>query len=146
MDKAKAVPLRAEFSYVLAIQTRWSDNDMFGHLNNVIYNRFFEAVIVSFYRECTPLDFFTAPVVPYVVEILSRFKRPLTYPETIDATLRVEEIGTRSVRFVVALFRQGEDAASAWCDWVHVFVDRESERPVEIPAALLPIFEKFRTA
>ena len=144
MNKAKTVPQRAEFSYVLAIQTRWSDNDMFGHLNNVIYNRFFEAVIVSFYRECTPLDFFTAPVIPYVVEIVSRFKRPLTYPETIDAALRVEDIGTRSVRFVIALFRQGEDGASAWCDWVHVFVNRESERPTEIPAALVPIFETFR--
>lgn len=144
MDKAKAIPRRAEFAYLLPVQTRWSDNDMFGHLNNVIYNRFFETVIVSFYRECTALDFFSSPIVPYVVEIVSRFKKPLSYPETVDAALAVEEMGSRSVRFVIALFRQGESEAAAWCDWVHVFVDRATERPTEIPAALRPVFESYR--
>ncbi|HIJ64132.1 MAG TPA: acyl-CoA thioesterase [Rhodospirillaceae bacterium] len=144
MTRKPSAPRRGDFPYVVAIQTRWSDNDMFGHLNNVIYNRFFESVIVTFYRECTPLDFFSAPVLPYVVEIVSRFKKPLTFPETVDAALLVEDIGTRSVRFQLALFRQGEDEASAYCDWVHVFVDRQSERSTDIPPPLRPIFESFR--
>ncbi len=64
-----AVPVRADFPFFTTIQTRFSDNDTFGHLNNVLYNRFFEAVVVAFYRECTPVDFDTSPIHPYVVEM-----------------------------------------------------------------------------
>lgn len=124
---------RSDFRYFTQIPTRWSDNDMFGHLNNVEYYRFFEAVIVQFFHERAHIDLFTDEVIPFAAESGCRFLRPLSFPEIIEAGMRVEKIGTSSVRYGIGLFRQGEDEAGACGHWVHVFVERASQRPHPIP-------------
>lgn len=124
---------RADFRYFVTIPTRWSDNDMFGHLNNVIYNRFFETVVVYFMRERTPIDLDHDSIIPFAAETCCRFRKPLSYPETVEGGLRVEHVGTSSARYGIGLFRQGEDQPSADGYWVHVFVGRQQQRPLPIP-------------
>ena len=137
MNVLPSPPRRAEFRFTTEIQTRWSDNDMFGHLNNVTYNRFFEAVVVAFFRDRVPLDLMRDPVIPYAAEIMCRFGKALAFPEIVDGALRV---GNTSVRYVLALFRKGDDDASAFGYWVHVFVDRGTERPSPIPEPIRKAF------
>ncbi|HLN25388.1 MAG TPA: thioesterase family protein [Patescibacteria group bacterium] len=140
MSALPVPPRRDDFRYTTEIQTRWSDNDMFGHLNNVTYNRFFEAVVVAFFRDHVPLDLEHDPVIPYAAEIMCRFGKALSFPETVEGALRVERVGNSSVRYALALFRKGDDEASAFGHWVHVFVGRADERPAPIPE---PIREAF---
>ncbi|MBY0432382.1 MAG: thioesterase family protein [Rhodospirillales bacterium] len=92
------------------------------------------------------MDVFDGPIRTYAAETMCRFRRPLSFPETVECGLRVERIGTTSVRFGLALFRQGEDEAAADGHWVHVFVDRGSERPAALPAAMRALFETLMVA
>lgn len=140
---AVAAPHRSDYRYFMTLQTRWADNDMFGHLNNVLYYRFFEAVVVQFVTEAG-LSILHGPVLTFAAESLCRFHRPLKFPDVIEAAMRVDHMGRTSARYALALFRQGEDVAAADGHWVHVFVDRDSERPVPIPPAIRDAFERIR--
>lgn len=135
---------RADFRFSVDIQTRWSDNDMFGHVNNVEYYRFFEMVVTEFLMGPCRLDLFKAPVVPFAAESLCRFKKPLSWPEPVVAGLKIEHLGNSSVRYGIALFRRGEDDAAAHGHWVHVFVDRAEQKSQPIPAYLRAVFEEYR--
>jgi acyl-CoA thioester hydrolase len=132
-----------DYPFQVAIQTRWSDNDMFGHINNVEYYRFFETAVVEFLRGPGRLDLSAAPVVPFVAESRCQFRRPLSWPGLVRAGLRVDHIGTRSVRYGLALFADTEEPvgeAAADGHWVHVFVDRTSNQPAPIPPDLRAVF------
>lgn len=135
---------RADFPFFATIQTRWSDNDMFGHVNNVEYYRFFELAVCEFLMGPCQLALLKAPVVPFAAESLCRFRRPLSWPETVTAGLRVEHLGTSSVRYAIALFGQDADEAAADGHWLHVFVDRETQRPTPIPDAVRAVYERHR--
>ncbi|MBI2235595.1 MAG: acyl-CoA thioesterase [Magnetospirillum sp.] len=137
---------RGDFLFHVAIQTRWSDNDMFGHVNNVEYYRFFEIAVAEFLMGPCKLDLFHAPFIPFAAESLCRFGRPLSWPEKVTAGLKVEHLGTTSMRYAIALFGEGSDEAAAEGHWVHVFVDREEQRPVPIPPELRAVFEAHRGA
>lgn len=136
---------RADYPFFATIQTRWSDNDMFGHINNVEYYRFFEMAVVDFLMKGCALELMDAPIVPFAAESLCRFRRPLSWPETVAAGLKVEHVGTSSVRYGLALFGEGSEEAAAEGHWLHVFVDRESQRPAPIPAAVRAVFERYRS-
>ncbi len=134
---------RDDFPYRISVPTRWSDNDMLGHVNNVIYYRYFEAVVVRFQMEEAGVDWVNDKVSPQAVETLCRFHRPLSFPETVEAGLRVDRIGNSSLTFQVALFGENEETPAATGHFVHVFVDAESLKPEPIPAEKREIFEKY---
>jgi len=124
---------RARYRHVLAIPTRWMDNDVYGHVNNVVYYSYFDTVINRYLIDEGGLDIHAATVIGIAVETACRFHSSLAFPEAIDAALRVGKLGNSSVRYEIGLFKQGEEAAAADGHFVHVFVERVSQRPVPIP-------------
>ena len=134
---------REDFPYRIPVPTRWSDNDMLGHVNNVLYYRYFEAVVVRFQMEEAGVDWLNDKVSPQAVETLCRFHRPLSFPETVEAGLRIDRIGNSSLTFQIALFGENEENPAATGHFVHVFVNAESLKPEPIPAEKREIFEKY---
>ncbi len=136
---------REYYRHFLAIPTRWMDNDVFGHVNNVTYYSYFDTVVTEHLIRKGQFDFRTAPVIAVAVETSCRFHRSFAFPETIDAGMRVEKLGTSSVVYAIGLFRQGDDLAAAVGRFVHVWVERETQRPTPIPdpirLALAPLFK-----
>ena len=134
---------RADYRHFLAIPTRWMDNDTYGHVNNVTYYSYFDTVVNEHLIRVGGLDIADATEVGMVVETNCRYHQSLSFPETIDAAMRVARLGTSSVTYEIGLFRQGDDAPAASGRFVHVWVDRATQRPVPIPAriraALVPL-------
>jgi acyl-CoA thioester hydrolase len=127
---------RAEYRHFLAIPTRWMDNDLYGHVNNVVYYSYFDTVINKFLIEHGKLDIHKGTIVGVAAESGCRFFASIAYPEIVDAGLRVGHLGRSSVRYEIGLFREGQDTAAAEGHFVHVFVDRPTQRPAEIPAGI----------
>ncbi|MFA6021049.1 MAG: thioesterase family protein [Rhodospirillales bacterium] len=140
----KQIPTLEHFPYRISIPTRWSDNDMFGHINNVLYYRYYEAVILKFLAEKAGFHGFDEPVLVFAAESQCRFLKPLSYPGNIVATLCIEHLGRTSVRYGLGLFEEGAVEAAATGHWVHVFVDRASQRPVPIPEHFRHVFSQFQ--
>ena len=133
----RAEPHRlADYPHRQPITTRWMDNDAYGHINNVVYYSFFDTVVNTFLIESGALDVGKSPVVGYVVETGCNYFAPLTYPQKVLAGLRVAHVGRSSVRYEIALFAEEDGSAAAQGHFVHVYVDRETQRPVKLPEAL----------
>ena len=134
---------RAHYRHFLAIPTRWMDNDAYGHVNNVTYYSYFDTVVNEHLINAGGLDIRDGPVVGYVVETSCRFHRSLSFPEAIDAGMRVARLGRTSVTYEIALFPRASETPAATGRFVHVWVDRATERPAEVPAnvraALAPL-------
>ncbi|MDH4180663.1 MAG: acyl-CoA thioesterase [Betaproteobacteria bacterium] len=124
---------RARYRHFLAIPTRWHDNDAYGHVNNVVYYAWFDTVVNEHLIRVGGLDIAADPVVGLVVETSCRYHRSLAFPDAVEAGLRVERLGNSSVVYGIGIFRAGEDAAAASGRFVHVWVDRATQRPVRIP-------------
>ncbi len=129
-------PRRGDFPYFRSITTRWMDNDLYGHVNNVVYYSYFDTVIAHYLMEEGGLDPWRGEVIGYAVESGCRYFRPLAFPDRVEAGLRVARLGNSSVTYAVGIFRNDEEEACAAGHFVHVFVDRKSERPVPLPPAL----------
>ncbi|SAK71761.1 thioesterase family protein [Caballeronia temeraria] len=135
---SKPVPTtRADYAHFLPISTRWSDNDVYGHINNVVYYSYFDTVVNEYLLRAGVLDFSEGETIGLVVETRCNFFAPVVFPEPIEAGLRVEKLGNTSVRYEVAIFTQGSDEAAAQGHFVHVYVDRVTRRPVPLPAPLV---------
>src|SRR5581483_10755822 len=134
---------RARYPHFQAITTRWKDNDIYGHVNNVEYYSFFDTVINAFLIGQGGLDIHAGDVIGLCVESHCSFKQPLAFPESVDAGLRVVHLGNSSVRYEIGLFRAGEagPAAEGW--FVHVFVDRKTRRPQAIPPSVRAALERI---
>ena len=130
---AEKVESRADYGHWLEIPTRWMDNDVYGHVNNVVYYSYFDTVINAYLIEAGKLDIEAGPVIGLCVESQCRYFRPLAFPDRIDAGLRVGKLGSSSVRYEVGLFRSGDEAPAAAGYFVHVFVDRAARKPTPIP-------------
>jgi len=134
---------RSGYRHFLAIPTRWMDNDSYGHVNNVTYYSYFDTVVNEHLVRVGGLDIGNDPVVGYVVETSCKFRKPLSFPEAIDAGLRVARLGATAVTYEIGIFRQGDDEPAATGRFVHVWVDRATQRPAPIPprirAALQPL-------
>lgn len=128
--------LRENFRHFLPIQVRWNDLDAYRHVNNARYHAFFDSVIMHYLTIAGGFDLLDGEVVPFTVENMCRFHRPLQFPDVIDAGLRVSRIGNSSVRYELGLFRAGVTEVCATGYFVDVFVDRGSSQPVPMPAAL----------
>ncbi|HEX4691059.1 MAG TPA: thioesterase family protein [Solirubrobacteraceae bacterium] len=134
---------RAGYPHVLAIPTRWMDNDVYGHVNNVQYYSYFDTVINQYLITEGGLDIHAGDVIGVCAESHCAYKAELAFPETVHAGLRVGTLGRSSVRYEIGLFR-GEDGGPAAEGWfVHVFVDRELRRPAEIPGPLRAALERL---
>ena len=123
------------YPHRLAIPTRWNDNDVYGHVNNVEYYAFFDTVINAYLIESGGLDIHDGPVIGLCAESHCEFKAALAFPETVQAGLRVGRLGRSSARYEIGLFAS-DDAPAALGWFVHVFVDRSTRRPAEIPPRL----------
>jgi acyl-CoA thioester hydrolase len=124
-------PTRADFLYTLPIQTRWNDNDVYGHVNNVVYYAYFDTVINRWLIGEGGLDPAKSEVIGLCVESQCRYVAPAAYPEELVAGLRVGKLGRSSVRYEIGIFRG--DTLLAVGYFVHVFVDRETRRSTPIP-------------
>jgi acyl-CoA thioester hydrolase len=124
---------RADYVHFSRITTRWMDNDVYGHVNNVVYYSFFDTVVNKFLIDGNSLDIESSGVVGLVVETQCQYFRPIRFPDTVDAGIRVTKLGSSSVRYEVGLFRNEDKDAAAQGHFVHVYVDRATGRPTSIP-------------
>ncbi len=123
------------------LPTRWADNDIYGHINNAAYYGFFDTLVNCFLIEEAGLDIHAGKVIGLVVETGCNYFAPLAYPDRIEGGLRIAKIGRSSVRYEIALFKPGEPNAAAQGHFVHVYVDRETRRPVALPDAMRAALE-----
>ncbi len=128
---------RSAYPFFTRLSTRWMDNDVYGHVNNVVYYSFFDTVVNGYLIGRGALDIENGSVIGLVVETHCNFFAPLRYPQAVEAGLRVARIGTSSVRYEIGLFADAAQACAASGHFVHVYVDRASRRPVALPASLL---------
>jgi len=127
---------RASYRSFLAIPTRWMDNDSYGHVNNVTYYSYFDTAVNEHLIRVGGLDIDGATTIGLVVETSCRFHKPLTFPDVVEAGLRVAKLGNSSVTYEIGLFREGDDEPAASGHFVHVWVDRASRRPTAVPPAV----------
>ncbi len=144
---ARPQPDRREaYPHHRVIPTRWMDNDVYGHVNNVVYYSFFDTAVNAWLIEQGALDIEASPVVGFVVETGCHYFAPIAFPEAVTAGIRVAHIGRSSVRYEIAIFGAEGEAAVAQGHFVHVYVDRATRRPVrELPAKLRAALEALRT-
>lgn len=135
---------RNDFSVFQPVTTRWKDNDVYGHVNNVTYYSWFDTAVNRYLIESGGLDIYSDPVIAFVVSSSCRYFSPIAYPETIEVGLRVAHLGNSSVRYGLGVFRHGEDAPCAEGEFVHVFVDRTSNNSCPIPDPIRRALEKLR--
>ncbi len=135
---------RKEYKHFVSIATRWRDNDLYGHVNNIEYYSYFDTSINLYLIERGGLDIHAGASIGVCAESHCKFLAELSFPEIIEAGIRVEHLGKSSVRYGIGLFREGsvEAVAEGWS--VHVFVDRASRRPAELSPVLRSSLERLR--
>jgi acyl-CoA thioester hydrolase len=142
MSKAE-VPNRADYKVFYPITTRWSDNDIYGHVNNVVYYSYFDTAANRYLIEEGGMDISDGSIVGYVVNSACEYHAPITYPESVEAGVRVDRLGNSSVQYGIAIFKAGEQDAAAHGHFVHVFVERAENKAVPIPQPLRHALEKL---
>jgi acyl-CoA thioester hydrolase len=143
-DTAPARPERLPRSHFACFQiltTRWMDNDVYGHLNNVVHYSLFDTAVNRTLIEAGVLDIHGGPVIGLVVHTQCHYFDSIAFPQAVHAGLRVEHLGRSSVRYQLGLFADDAPLAAAVGEFTHVYVDRASRRPVELPAALRAALE-----
>ncbi|MBW8454659.1 MAG: acyl-CoA thioesterase [Pseudomonas sp.] len=133
--------LRRDYKHFQPITTRWHDNDIYGHVNNVVYYGFFDTAVNNYLIRQGGLDIQDGDIVGFVVSSACDYFASIAYPDLIEVGLRVARLGNSSVQYELAIFREGEQEACAAGRFVHVFVDRASNRPTAIPGRLRAALE-----
>lgn len=134
---------RADYPHFLSLATRWMDNDLYGHVNNVVYYSYFDTVVNRYLIDEGVLSLEQSPVIGLVVETGCQYFGPVTFPDTVHAGLRVAHIGTSSVRYEIGIFRNEEETAAAQGHFIHVYVERETRKPTPLPVELRSALEKI---
>lgn len=142
-DSGKPRETRDRYRHFLRIPTRWMDNDLYGHVNNVVYYSYFDTVINRYLIDVGGFDPHEAEVIGIAVETMCRFRRSFAFPEEIEAGLRIGHLGNSSVRYEIGLFGTDNDEARAHGHFVHVFVERANQRPVSIPPPIRAALAKI---
>ncbi len=132
---------RADYRHFQPITTRWHDNDLYGHVNNVVYYSYFDSAVNAYLIERGGLDIHNGEVVGFVVSSSCDYFASIAFPDQIEVGLRVGRLGNSSVQYELAIFKRGEDEASAAGRFVHVFVERATNRPTPIPGRLRAALE-----
>jgi acyl-CoA thioester hydrolase len=135
-------PSLAEYGFVTSITTRWSDNDIYGHINNVTYYSYFDSA-ANLYLIQHGLDIANGTTIALVVESSCAYHKPLAYPTQLRAGVRVDKLGNRAVTYGIAIFDDVDDTAAAHGTFVHVFVDRVTRKAVPIPPPLRTALERI---
>ncbi|HVL41099.1 MAG TPA: thioesterase family protein [Brevundimonas sp.] len=136
---------RSDYRRFQAISTRWMDNDVYGHVNNVVYYSWFDTAVNRLLVVNGVLDIHNGKTIGLVVETGCRYFAPTAFPDEIQAGVRVAHVGTSSVRYEIGLFRNNEDDAAAVGHFVHVYVDRETKRPVPVDEKMRGFLESLKT-
>ena len=134
---------RSGYKAFRAIGTRWMDNDVYGHVNNVVYYSWFDTAVNAYLIEQGALDIHHSDTIGLVIETQCNYFSPLAFPQTVDAGIRVARLGSSSVRYEVGLFAQGEELTAAKGHFIHVYVDKANRRPVPLPPQLTSVLEKL---
>jgi acyl-CoA thioester hydrolase len=136
---------RSAFRHFLSIQTRWADNDAYAHVNNVVYYSYFDTVVNEYLISRSVLDVERSSVIGIVVETHCNFFAPVKFPQRLDGGLRVTHIGGSSVRYEIGIFVAGDELSAAVGHFVHVYVNRNTRRPVVLPPVLRTALDDLRT-
>ncbi len=137
--------LRVDYPHVVTIPTRWIDNDIYGHLNNIVYYALFDTAINQYLIAEGGLDIIGGQVIGVAAETHCQFLQSLAFPDVAEVGLRVEKLGTRSVRYELSIFKQHDADAAAVGYFVHVFVDRETRQAVPIPETIRIALARLQT-
>ena len=125
--------LRQNYTFLFPIQTRWADNDMYGHVNNVTYYSYFDTAANALLIQHAGFQLKDSPIIGLVVDSACSFLQELSYPEIIEVGVAISKIGNSSLRYDLAIFKEGQDQAAAQGHFVHVFVDRQTRKSTSIP-------------
>ncbi len=141
----KKIPQRDDYGWFLPITTRWMDNDIYGHVNNVQYYSWFDTVANTYLIREGGLDIQAGDSIAFIVNSACSYHRAVSFPDAVTGGLRVNRLGNSSVEYGIAIFTEGSDAAVADGTFTHVFVDRQNQRPVPIPATIRASLEQVLT-
>jgi acyl-CoA thioester hydrolase len=136
-------PARTDYKIFYPLTTRWSDNDIYGHINNVVYYAYFDSVANRYLIEEGGLDIDDGSIVGYVVNSGCDYLASASYPDELEGGLRVDRLGSSSVQYGIGIFRKGEETPLACGHFVHVFVDRAADKSVPIPGSIRNALEKI---
>lgn len=136
-------PKRGDFKVLYPIQTRWMDNDVYGHVNNVVYYSYFDTAVNGYLMEATGVDIRALDAIGIVAETSCRFLKELSFPEELRAGLRLEKLGRSSVVYEIGLFRGDEADPAAVGRFVHVYVDRGTRQVMPIPKVIRAVLESL---
>jgi acyl-CoA thioester hydrolase len=134
---------RKQFKFFFSIQTRWADNDIYGHVNNVTYYSYFDTAANSLMIQKTGFDIHHSKMIGLVVDSACSFLQELSFPEVVEVGVAIGKIGNSSLRYELAIFKQNQPLAAAQGHFVHVFVDRESRQTVAIPQTMRDVLAEY---
>lgn len=134
---------RTQFKFFFSIQTRWADNDIYGHVNNVTYYSYFDTAANSLLIQKTGFDIHHSKMIGLVVDSACSFLQELSFPEVVEVGVAIGKIGNSSLRYELAIFKQNQPLAAAQGHFVHVFVDRESRQTVAIPQTMRDVLAEY---
>lgn len=142
---ARATPLsRDEFGLFRGLQTRWADNDIYGHMNNVVHYALFDTAVNGWLVETGLLDPHEGAIVGLVVETKCSYFSEIRFPDQVTAGIRVAHMGSSSIRYEIALFRGEAERAAAQGYFIHVYVDPKGRRPVALPESWRSVIEPYQ--
>lgn len=139
----KAIGSRADYRWFLTIPTRWMDNDVFAHVNNVVYYSWFDTTVARFLMDAVGINPLRSEVVGFVVETQCRYFAPTAFPDTITGALRVARIGNSSVRYELGMFRNDEDRAAAEGHFVHAYVVKATGKSTPVPEPMRAALARY---
>lgn len=141
MSERATAPVRADFPVFRSVTTRWMDNDAYGHVNNVVYYSYIDTVVTEYLLETGAIDYHGGPVIGLAVESGCNYFAPISFPDRVAGGIRVERLGSSSVRYGVGIFRGDDELAAAAGFFTHVYVDAQTRRPVALPERLRSVVE-----
>jgi acyl-CoA thioester hydrolase len=136
MPSAEPIPRRTDFKVLRPMQTRWMDNDHYGHVNNVAYYSYFDSAVNGFLMDATGSDTRTLAAIGIVAETSCKYFKEISFPDLLHIGLRLEKLGNSSVVYRLGVFRGEDSEAAALGRFVHVYVDEKTRRPVSVPASI----------
>ena len=142
-NQKSAPPTRADFVAFEEVHSRWMDNDAYGHINNAVYYSFFDTAINRYLIERNVLDIANSETIGLVIETQCQYFAPIVYPDLIHVGLKVTHLGNSSVKYEVAIFTNDDDVASALGHFVHVYVDRKTNKPTPIPQNVRDVLQEL---